>query len=136
MIMSSTTSVMSSLTSRSLASLLRTACFLASALRSTVFFVPLPRPDEDLEDAPFFARFAPAEEAFAEELFPAEEDFRVPLPERTVPPEPALPEELLPVFFVLVFVLCAMKLPVYIVEKCRSFGLQYLKRHEKTQKYG
>ena len=121
MIMSSTTSVMSSLTSRSLASLLRIACFLASALRSTVFFVPFPCPEADLEDVPAFARFAPAEAAFAEEAFaeepfaaePAEEDLRVPLFERPVPPEPALPEELLPVALVLVFVLCAMKLPVY-----------------------
>ena len=76
---------------------------------------------KDLEDVPAFARFAPAEAAFAEEAFaeepfaaePAEEDFRVPLFERPVLPEPALPEELLPVALVLVFVRCAMKLPVY-----------------------
>lgn len=116
MIMSSTTSVMSSLTSRSLASLLRIACFLASALRSALFFVPFPRPEADPEDVPVLARFVADEEAFAEELFPAEpaeEALRVPLLARPLPPEPVPEEELLAVLFVLVFVLCAMKLPVY-----------------------
>ena len=89
---------MSSLTSRSLAAFSFIACCFAAALRAAAAFLVL------LEEVVFFC------------LLPEEADFLLPaaafpLPE-FAPAVPVLPEALLPVFFVLFFVLCAMNLPV------------------------